>query len=311
MDCVGRQTVKFNYNLLYLLTRHNKPDSRVCFRPTSSRQTSSMNSHCFSSRFSIRERKIARPLRGKLLLRRYIIFHISILPLWSLYIFVHLILTLRRAVPVLSSFSKKRRRRSRRESRHPDHYHGDTRWIHRDSKSVMVGFNAGYLDRRGATLRPSSPSFSLSYYVSVALFQLDDNRPDARGFALTCSCFDLLVNFPPSILFVPPLLFDLQNRSINLSSNFLPPRFFPPLARGSFSSMDIFASLFEIVLPSSLSRLPPSMFLRFSPSFETAISLPVSMLEYSQEPYKRGYWIPPFFLSDRFYDRSGEEVSVV
>lgn len=78
---VGRQTVKFNYNLLYLLTRHNKPDSRVCFRPTSSRQTSSMNSHCFSSRFSIRERKIARPLRGKLLLRRYIIFHISILPL--------------------------------------------------------------------------------------------------------------------------------------------------------------------------------------------------------------------------------------
>lgn len=87
---VGRQTVKFNYNLLYLLTRHNKPDSRVCFRPTSSRQTSSMNSHCFSSRFSIRERKIARPLRGKLLLRRYIIFHISILPLWSLYIFIHL-----------------------------------------------------------------------------------------------------------------------------------------------------------------------------------------------------------------------------
>lgn len=175
----------------------------------------------------------------------------------------------------------------------------------------MVGFNAGYLDRRGATLRPSSPSFSLTYYVSVALFQLDDNRPNARSFALTCSCFDLLVNFPPSILFVPPLLFDLQNRSINLSSNFLPPRFFPPLARGSFSSMDIFASLFEIVLPSSLSRLPPSMFLRFSPSFETAISLPVSMLEYSQEPYKRGYWIPPFFLSDRFYDRSGEEVSVV
>lgn len=134
MDCVGRQTVKFNYNLLYLLTRHNKPDSRVCFRPTSSRQTSSMNSHCFSSRFSIRERKIARPLRGKLLLRRYIIFHISILPLWSLYIFVHpiyfcLILTLWKAIPVLSSFSKKRRRRSRRESRHPDHYHGDTRWI--------------------------------------------------------------------------------------------------------------------------------------------------------------------------------------
>lgn len=285
MDCVGRQTVKFNYNLLYLLTRHNKPDSRVCFRPTSSRQTSSMNSHCFSSRFSIRERKIARPLRGKLLLRRYI-SHFYTTTLISIYF-----CPLEEQSLFFPRFQKKEEEGVEENRVIPitiTAIHVESS-IHRDSKSVMVGFNAGYLDRRGATLRPSSSSFSLTYYVSVALFQLDDNRPDARGFALTCSCFDLLVNFPPSILFVPPLLFDLQNRSINLSSNFLPPRFFPPLARGSFSSMDIFASLFEIVLPSSLSRLPPSMFLRFSPSFETAISLPVSMLEYSQEPYKRGY----------------------
>lgn len=67
--------------------------------------------------------------------------------------------------------------------------------------------------------------------------------PDARGFASTCSSFDLLVNF----------LFDLQNRSI---SNFLPPRSFPPAAplpaRGSFSSMNIFASLSKLFYPSAL-----------------------------------------------------------
>lgn len=201
MDCVGRQTVKFNYNLLYLLTRYNKPDSRVFVSVSVQLRRGKLLQWtlplCFSSRFSIFDSEIILYQRSINISHFYITIFI--------YTFVHFNENESLFFSHFSklffsqnfSFLKRKRWRRRIASSFVSHICGRwNRWFIEIQTALY--FNVGYLDRGE---KESSPSFSLLQILREPCSSWTITVQTARGFALTCSCFDLLVNFPPSILF--------------------------------------------------------------------------------------------------------------